>query len=267
MSIPFWQVDAFTDHPFAGNSAAVCLLDTEKESSWMQQVAMEMNLSETSFVWRTQSGDQATFQLRWFTPEVEVDLCGHATLAAAHALWTEGIVSVSESIAFQTISGTLICSRKGIFIALDFPAIPVEEANAPEGLLDGLGVPATFVGRTRFDHLVEVVNESIVREARPDFQRLSAVRTRGVMLTARSDNADYDFVSRFFAPAVGINEDPVTGSAHCSLGPYWGKILGKQTLRGYQASKRGGVVSVEIREDRVSLGGTAVTVLRGELLH
>lgn len=260
--IKCWQVDAFTDRPFGGNSAAVCWLDHDVPDNWMQAVAAEMNLSETAFVRR--SGDD--YGLRWFTPQVEVPLCGHATLASAHALWTAGIHREDEPIRFHTQSGVLICKQSNGFIAMDFPATPAQQVDAPDDLLAALGVSAIYVGKTQFDHLVVVEATEIVRSVSPDFQKLKNFPTRGVIVTSRSDDPRFDFVSRFFAPAVGIDEDPVTGSAHCCLGPYWAGVLGKPEMTAFQASAREGVVQVRILGDRVVLGGQAVTIWQGELL-
>jgi PhzF family phenazine biosynthesis protein len=256
------QIDAFTDRPFAGNPAAVCLLEGERDAAWMQAVAAEMNLSETAFV-RPQ-GD--SFELRWFTPAIEVELCGHATLASAHALWTEDVVSREQPIRFHTRSGVLTCSTHGAIIELDFPATPAHAAEPPAGLLEALGVNPTFVGRSKFDKFVLVESEQVVRVLKPDFARLREIPMRGVMVTSTSDDPRFDFVSRYFAPGAGIDEDPVTGSAHCCLGPFWSERLGKSEMTAYQASARGGVVRVRINGDRVILGGQAVTVWRGELL-
>jgi PhzF family phenazine biosynthesis protein len=228
----------------------------------MQLVAAEMNLAETAFVRPLADGHE----LRWFTPKVEVALCGHATLASAHALWTEGLVEPTQSIRFQTKSGVLTCTRRADFIEMDFPATPATPCAPPPGLLEALGVSASFVGETEFDHLVVAENESAVRALNPDMRKLRDVPTRGVIVTSRSGDRQFDFVSRFFAPAVGIDEDPVTGSAHCCLGPYWGTQLGKTDLRGFQASARGGSIRVTLQGGRVILGGQAVTVLRGELV-
>lgn len=255
------QIDAFTDRPFAGNPAAVCLLEKEADSDWMQAVAAEMNLSETAFVRPIEDG----FELRWFTPLVEVDLCGHATLASAHGLWGEGVVSGAQPIRFHTKSGTLTCTRDGDFIELDFPATPLQEAEPNAGLIVALGVEPVFVGKSKFDDLVQVESEEAVRSLKPDFSQLRELSMRGVMVTSVSDDPSFDFVSRFFAPGVGIDEDPVTGSAHCCLGPYWSERLGKTEMTAFQASARGGVVRVRVEGDRVLLGGQAVTVLRGEL--
>jgi len=254
-------VDAFTDRPFAGNPAAVCLVEQEQSADWMQAVAAEMNLSETAFVRPLDDG----FDLRWFTPAIEVDLCGHATLASAHALWTEGVVPEHEPLRFQTRSGVLTCTRSSDLIELDFPATPAREAEPPAGLLDALGARPSFVGRSKFDTFVVVESESVARSLQPDFARLRKIAMRGLIVTSTSDDPRFDFVSRFFAPGVGVDEDPVTGSAHCCLGPYWGKRLGKTEMTGLQVSDRGGVVRVRVQADRVLLGGQAVTVLRGNL--
>lgn len=259
--VRLWQVDAFTDRPFAGNPAAVCWLEAEADPTWMQAVAAEMNLAETAFVRRL--GDE--HELRWFTPTVEVDLCGHATLAAAHALWEAGLASADGPLRFSTRSGVLTCVRSGDWIELDFPATPPSPCDPPDGLLDALGVRAGFVGRSRFDCLVALDSEAAVRSVRPDFRRLGEVPARGVIVTAPSDDPRFDFVSRFFAPAVGVDEDPVCGSAHCCLTPYWSGRLGKRELSARQVSARGGVLRLRNRDDRIVLGGQAVTVLRGEL--
>ncbi len=256
-----YQVDAFTDRPFAGNPAAVCLLDEPRDAEWMQAVAAEMNLAETAFVRQTGDG----YELRWFTPKLEVDLCGHATLASAHALWAEGVQGKSDSIRFQTQSGTLTCSTDGDFIRLDFPLVPVEEAEPPELLLEALQVRPSFVGRSKSNEFLCVDSEQTLRAIEPDFTSLRTLGERGVIVTSLPADPAYDFVSRFFAPGAGIDEDPVTGSAHCSLAPFWGERLGKTEMVGFQASQRGGAVHVRLAGDRVVLGGRAVTVFRGEL--
>ncbi len=256
-------VDAFTDLPFAGNPAAVCLLDEERDAEWMQAVASEMNLSETAFVRPIDEG----FEVRWFTPAIEVELCGHATLAAAHVLWTEHGASDPRPIRFHTKSGVLTCTHSGDFIELDFPATPAEEADPADGLLEALGVQPSFVGRSKFDRFVLVESEQVVRSLTPDFTRLRQISMRGVIVTSRSDDPQFDFVSRFFAPDAGVDEDPVTGSAHCCLGPYWAEELGRSELTGFQASPRGGVVRVRVNGDRVLLGGQAVTTIKGELIR
>jgi predicted PhzF superfamily epimerase YddE/YHI9 len=238
----------------------VCLLSGPAEDAWMQQVASEMNLSETAFLLPEGDGHR----LRWFTPAVEVKLCGHATLASAHVLWEAGRLKPDEPARFHTRSGLLTVERGPQGMTMDFPACPAEACPPGDGLPAVLGVRAAYVGKNGMDYLVEVENERAVRSLRPDSARLKEFGVRGVIVTARSDEPAYDFVSRFFAPGAGIDEDPVTGSAHCCLGPYWAGRLGKRDLVGYQASARGGVVRVGVRGDRVLLGGRAVTVVRGE---
>jgi len=264
MPIPIYQVDAFSPKPFGGNPAGVCILEAARDENWMQAVAAEMNLSETAFLVRRSDG---SFDLRWFTPAVEVSLCGHATLGSAHVLWETGILEASEQAQFHTKSGLLTADRlDGGRIQLDFPKIDVVDIDAPAGLLESLGLPAArYVGRPRTDYLVEVESEEIVRTLTPDIAGLKDHEVRGVIVTARSAGPDFDFVSRFFAPGAGIDEDPVTGSAHCALAPYWARVLGKTKMVGYQASERGGVVHVRLDGDRVKLAGHARTVLRGEL--
>ncbi|MFB3920617.1 MAG: PhzF family phenazine biosynthesis protein [Terriglobia bacterium] len=262
MPIPIVQVDAFTDRPFAGNPAAVCVLPEPRDERWMQDVAREMNLSETAFLVRQPDG----FSLRWFTPAVEVALCGHATLASAHVLWQDGHLKANEQARFHTQSGLLTADQRGEWIEMDFPALPCEPAEPPPDLIRALGVEANYVGNSKYDFLVGAPSEAAVRSARPDFGLLRTLGVRGVTVTSRASTPGFDFVSRFFAPGSGIDEDPVTGSAHCCLGPYWAKRLGKTEFLAYQASPRGGVVRVRLQGDRVILGGQAVTVLRGELL-
>jgi PhzF family phenazine biosynthesis protein len=262
MEVPIFQVDAFTDVPFRGNPAAVCMLDEAADDAWMQAVAAEMNLSETAFLLREGDG----FRLRWFTPTVEVALCGHATLASAHTLWEAGYLFPEESARFYTLSGLLTARPHEGGIELDFPAVEAEAALPEPTLLAALGVEARFVGRNKFDYLVEVASAEIVRGLSPDFAALRKLPVRGVMVTAQDESGAYDFVSRFFGPGAGVDEDPVTGSAHCCLAPYWAKQLGKVAMTAYQASARGGVVQVELVGDRVLLRGQAVTVWRGMLL-
>jgi PhzF family phenazine biosynthesis protein len=262
MGLKIFQVDAFTSRTFTGNPAAVCILPEAREQRWMQDVAREMNLSETAFLYRQSDG----FNLRWFTPLVEVDLCGHATLASAHILWEEGYLQPEQKAQFYTRSGLLTAERKGDWIELDFPSEPEKTAVAPLGLETALGVTPKYVGKNRFDYLLEVDSEGIVRSLKPDFTLLAEIPVRGVIVTSRAASQGYDFVSRFFAPRFGINEDPVTGSAHCCLGPFWRRRLNKSEFTAYQASARGGVVRLRVGEDRVHLGGQAVTVLRGELV-
>lgn len=260
MRPPLFHVDAFTDRPFVGNPAAVCILPSWKDARWLQGVAGEMNLSETAFL--VERPDH--WDLRWFTPKVEVDLCGHATLASAHVLWQQGYV-VGDAIRFATRSGILEARRSGKGIELNFPLKPEVAAVPPPSLLPALGVAAVYVGKNQFDYLVEVDSEATLRGIKPDFKALAAVPVRGIIVTSRAAEVRFDFVSRFFAPAEGIDEDPVTGSAHCCLGDFWRKRLGKSEFTAYQASARGGVVAVRVVNDRVFLGGNAVTVAKGEL--
>jgi len=265
--LKLFQIDAFTSEAFRGNPAAVCLLDRERDASWMQNVAAEMNLSETAFLLPASDGLSAAntgYSLRWFTPAVEVALCGHATLASAHALWEEHGLG---SARFHTKSGLLTATRNGDLIELDFPATREDPAEAPAGLLESLGVTdPVYVGRNKFDYLVEVASEEIVRNLDPDHAQLRKIPVRGVIVTSRATMQDADFVSRFFAPGSGVDEDPVTGSAHCCLAPYWSAKLGKEEMTAYQASQRGGFVYVQLAGDRVKLRGHAVTVFRGELM-
>ncbi len=262
MSQTIYQVDAFTGWPFAGNPAGVCILPSPATEEWMQAVANEMNLSETAFLVQQADG----FDLRWFTPAVEVELCGHATLASAHVLFETGRLHPGEKARFHTLSGRLSASRDGAWIEMDFPATPEQACAAPDDLAPALGVRPLYVGKNVYDYLVEVADEQTVRDLRPDFDRLARVAMRGVIVTARADSSEYDFVSRWFGPAAGVPEDPVTGSAHCCLGPFWGARLGKTELVGFQASARGGTVRVRLAGERVMLGGQAVTVLVGELI-
>lgn len=262
MGIAIYQVDAFTEKPFRGNPAAVCILPEPGEAAWMQDVAREMNLSETAFLHRQADG----FDLRWFTPAVEVELCGHATLASAHILWETGLLAWQEQARFHTRSGLLTAELKDAEIELNFPAAPDEPVSAPPGLREALGVIPRYTGKNSYDYLVEVESEEVVRSLRPDFAKLRSLPVRGIMVTSIAASEGYDFVSRFFAPGVGVDEDPVTGSAHCCLAPFWRKKLGKDEMVAYQASERGGVVRVRVVGDRVLLGGRAVTVLRGELV-
>ena len=255
-------VDAFTGTPFRGNTAAVCILEKAADSGWMQQVATEMNHPETAFLLPLSGG----WNLRWFTPFQEVDLCGHATLASAFVLWESGKVKSGQPISFDTLSGTLVARREGEWITLDFPAEPVTAAGPVQGLFKALGVEPVFTGRNRFDILAELPSADDVCSLDPDMGALAALLTRGIIVTAVSDLPQYDFVSRFFAPSIGVAEDPVTGSAHCCLGPYWGEKLKKTSLVGFQCSARGGLVHVTLNGERVILGGHAVHVFSGNLL-
>jgi PhzF family phenazine biosynthesis protein len=259
-----FQVDAFSGKPFAGNPAAVCLLDADADPVWMQDVASEMNLSETAFVRRR---DDGAFDLRWFTPSIEVDLCGHATLATAHVLWDEGDVSRDEAISFHTRSGVLTCHKRVDRIEMDFPIRPVVEVDAPSALIDAIGSKPVSVWRNEHDtYLFEYASAADVRALAPDFPKLAAIPDGYTCVTAPGDGEGFDFVSRFFAVQAGVDEDPVTGSAHCMLADFWSKRSGRSDFRAYQCSARGGVVFVRVDGDRVHLGGQSVTVLRGELL-
>jgi PhzF family phenazine biosynthesis protein len=257
-----FTVDAFTGKAFAGNPAAVCLLDEPAQVPWMHDVAAEMNLSETAFV--SPRGDG--FDLRWFTPSVEVDLCGHATLASAHVLWETGWVDEATEARFHTRSGWLTCHRRTDRIEMDFPARPVKEVDAPAGLIEALGVQPATVCQSAASYLIELASEQEVRDAAPDFARLNAVPEGWTCITAIASTPGFDFVSRFFAPQSGIDEDPVTGSTHCALADFWSKRSGRTDFRAYQCSKRGGVVFARLEGDRVIIGGQAVTVMRGELV-
>jgi PhzF family phenazine biosynthesis protein len=262
MAQTIYQVDAFASRAFAGNPAAVCILPGLAAEAWMRDVAREMNLSETAFLAPLADG----FNLRWFTPTIEVELCGHATLASAHILWESGVLKPDEQARFHTLSGLLTAERYAEWIELDFPTKGEEPAAPWDELVRGLGVTPRYVGKSQFDYLVEVDSEQEVRSLEPDFTLLKQAKARGIIVTARAESKEFDFVSRFFAPSVGVDEDPVTGSAHCVLGPFWAKQLGKTEFVAYQASARGGVVKVRLVGDRVKLGGQAVTVMRGELV-
>jgi len=262
MGLTIVQVDAFTSTPFAGNPAAVCVLPAVRDERWMQDVAREMNLSETAFLVAEDTG----YRLRWFTPVEEVALCGHATLAGAHVLWEDGHLAAGAPARFHTLSGLLTAERRGDWIELDFPATRAAPSPLPPGLAEALGVTPRWSGRTKFDYLLEVAAETTVRAVAPDCTALRRVEARGVMVTSRAATPGYDFVSRFFAPRVGVDEDPVTGSAHCALTPFWSERLQQSEMTAFQASRRGGVLRVRLAGDRVGLGGQAVTVLRGELV-
>ncbi|HVZ38398.1 MAG TPA: PhzF family phenazine biosynthesis protein [Candidatus Kapabacteria bacterium] len=261
MAIPISHIDAFTQEAFSGNPAAVCLLNDQAGEQWMQSLAAEMNLAETAFV-QAKDGE---YGLRWFTPTVEVDLCGHATLAAAHMLWEEGHVPPEIPIRFNTRSGLLTAMRDGDTIVLNFPAEPEAPMDPPALLAEALGAEPQYVGRNRMDILVEVAAEDVLRSLAPDFAALAKLPARGLIVTCQSSTPGYHFISRFFAPASGIDEDPVTGSAHCCLAPFWGRRLGLTNLTAYQASPRGGVVHMRLDGDRVLLAGSAVTVVSGTL--
>ncbi|HVA92978.1 MAG TPA: PhzF family phenazine biosynthesis protein [Chloroflexota bacterium] len=271
MPSPLWHIDAFCEQPFGGNPAAVCLLGAPAEPTWMQGLAAEMNLSETAFLVRQGDG----FALRWFTPTVEVDLCGHATLASAHALWEQGLVDAGATIRFQTRSGELTASRRDGLIWLDLPALPAVPVKAPPAVLAALEITPTWAGITgsgrdpvassRENYLLVLANARAVRDVRPDFSALREATEAGVIITSRGEDSSYHFISRYFAPSAGIDEDPVTGSAHCTLGPYWAEQLGIANLAAFQASPRGGQLWVRVSDERVRVGGNAVTVVRGNL--
>lgn len=261
MGCEIYTVDAFANRPFTGNPAAVCLLDAAADKAWMQAVANEINLSETAFLLRKADEE---WELRWFTPKVEVNLCGHATLASAHVLWREAGIQ-TQLLRFHTRSGVLIATRDANEICLDFPADPVALAASPAGLESGLGVEVQSVYRGREKFLVVLPDANAVRDLTPDLPFLMSLDAQGVIVTAQSDRPSYDFISRFFAPKAGVPEDPVTGSAHCALGPFWGGRLGKSMLRGFQASARGGAVGVRLHGERVELRGEALTVQKGIL--
>jgi PhzF family phenazine biosynthesis protein len=259
----YFVVDAFASGPFTGNPAAVVPLQRWPDDKWLQNVAMEMNLSETAYFVRSENG----FDLRWFTPKVEVDLCGHATLATAKVITHLGLNGDRPEIVFSSRSGKLLARLRPECIELDFPLKPELPAEPPAGLAEALGVVPKYVGRNQFDYLVEVQSDEMLRSLAPDFQQLVSVECRGTIVTARSSDPAYDFISRFFAPSAGIDEDPVTGSAHCCLADFWRKQLGKSKFSAFQASARGGVIQVEVVGDRVLLGGQAVIFAQGEILH
>ncbi len=255
-----FHVDSFTSRPFGGNPAGVCILTHPKVDSWMLNIAAEMNLPETSFIMRSAKG----YNLRWFTPKTEVDLCGHGTLASAHIIWQEGLAREDEAILFNTRSGNLTCRRQERSIILDFPLLPEHQIDPPAGLARSLGISPVNVGASAWDIIVEAESEEAVKKITPDYNLMLELPMRGVIVTSRADSQEFDFVSRFFAPKIGINEDPVTGSAHCCLASYWSKRLGKNDLVARQVSERGGVVGMHIEGERVHLIGEAVTVMKGE---
>ena len=263
MKLPYFLIDAFTDQAFTGNPAAVYVLKEPLSDDLMQKIAAEMNLSETAFVLRSRNATR----LRWFTPTTEVDLCGHATLASAHALFTAIDQPRSGVITFDSASGALICKQTPAGIRLDFPATPPSPVPTDAIIFKQLGVTdPIYFGQSKFDYLIHLPREEDVQALAPNFSALAGIATRGFIVTAEANAADLDFVSRFFAPATGVNEDPVTGSAHCCLGPYWARYLNKPALHAAQRSERGGNLAVEVVADRVLLTGRAVLVGRGELL-
>jgi len=262
MGTPIVQVDAFTDRAFGGNPAGVCILSEARSEDWMQKVAMEMNASETAFLYPEKDG----YRLRWFTPAVEIPLCGHATLASAHVLWECRHLSPEKDARFYTKSGLLIACKRGDEIEMDFPSQPASPCDAPPNLQAALGLKPVETQRNELKLLAVFDRENDVCNLKPDITAVRKVPVQGIIVTAKSETAGYDFVSRFFAPNAGVDEDPVTGSAHCCLAPYWCQRLGRQELLGYQASARGGMVRVKMAGDRVLMSGKAITTLRGEML-
>ena len=257
------QVDAFTNRAFQGNPAAVCVLPSPQDDRWMQSVAREMNLSETAFLLK----QDRHYSLRWFTPTTEVPLCGHATLASAHVLWTEGYASTGQEIRFETKSGVLSAKYRDDWIELNFPVNRSQDIPPITKLSDALGVPLKTVLYNSLGYLVEVASARQLEQLQPNFTLLKQLPISNVIVTSKSQDSEYDFVSRFFAPGLGVDEDPVTGAAHCCLAPYWRDRLQKNQFLAYQASSRGGIVKVDYDGgDRVTLSGQAVTVMRGELL-
>ena len=254
-------VDTFTNRPYSGNPAAVCIIEKPLVDELMQSIASELNLSETSFLFK----ENPNYNLRWFTPTTEVDLCGHATLASAHILWETGLSKKNDEIIFSTRGGELSSRKNGPLIEMDFPKLETQHTIIPEELLNQLKMNPVYIGKTRFDYLVEVNDEELVKNYKPKFELIKRLDSRGLIVTSSAESKDYDFVSRFFAPQVGILEDPVTGSAHCSLGPYWSEKIGKSNLTGFQASERGGYVYVNTLDNKVTLSGNAVTVFKGRI--
>jgi PhzF family phenazine biosynthesis protein len=264
MKLPIFTVDAFTNEPFKGNPAAVCILKEEIPTSLMQSIAFELNLAETAFVLKEKDSD--TFSLRWMTPNSEVDLCGHATLATSHTLWQQGICKISDVINYNTRSGLLTAKNENGKITLDFPAIPQKKIEYPPELIDAIGgVVPKYVGMTKWNYIIELESERDIINLKPNFDIMLTLPGWGTIITAKADMNGYDFISRFFAPEKGIQEDPVTGSAHCALAPYWQSRLGKDSFLAYQASERGGTLEIKIEGDRVMLTGDAVTVISGEI--
>ena len=263
MGVKIVLVDAFTPSPFGGNPAGVCVLDEARSTDWMALVAREVNAPATAFV--RVRGDGA-FELRWFSPARELELCGHGTLATAHVLWESGRLDAQCAARFQTQAGTLTAACRNGWIELDFPMTPAAPVAPPPALLAALDVRPRFVGRSRFDYLVEVENEGALVAVRPDLGLLETCDARGAIVTSAADDPQVDFVSRYFAPAFGIDEDPATGSTHCCLAPYWSARLGRSDLVAHQVSARRGIIRTALAGDRVRLSGQAVTVIRGELL-
>jgi predicted PhzF superfamily epimerase YddE/YHI9 len=256
------HVDAFADRPFAGNPAAVCVLERPAAEEWMQNIAREMNLSETAFLYPEKDG----YNLRWFGPVEEVDLCGHATIASAHVLWESLRAPMDRPLTFYSRSGILLAHREPPWIMLDFPMEAARPLETPDLICTAFGCRPLFFGENRVDYMIEVESEKVLRALTPDFSKLKDFSGRGYIVTSRSETAGFDYVTRFFAPGRGVNEDPVTGSAQCCLGPYWREKLHRDDFVSYQASWRGGILRVKVRDPRVIIGGKAVTIFLGELL-
>ncbi|MED5578516.1 MAG: PhzF family phenazine biosynthesis protein [Nitrospinota bacterium] len=263
MSFKLFHVDAFTQFPFSGNPAAVCILPSPADETWMGRVAAEINLSETAFVGKR---DDGFYFLRWFAPKGEVDLCGHATLASAYVLWDEGFHPIDQDIQFLTNSGNIICKRSDNWIQMNFPIIEYKEEDLPVGMIDSLGIKPKFCAKTSLnDYLLEADSEFVLEKLSPNFRKLQEFPCRGVIVTAPANGNDFDFVSRFFAPSIGIEEDHVTGSSHCSLGTFWSEKLSKKKLIAKQISERGGIIKISLGKDKITLSGQAVTLMRCEL--
>lgn len=260
----FFLVNAFTSETFGGNPAAICILSEPRNTDFMQKLAKEFNYSETAFLFNT---NHNTYDLRWFTLTKEIDFCGHATLASAHALWQSGYCNSSQSIVFNTLSGDLTARKADQWIDIEFPAAPATElSNVPILIRNIIGIEPLYVGRNATDYLVVLPSENDVRLLNPDINLIAALPSQGFIVTSKSQSDEYDFVSRVFAPNDGIDEDLVCGAAHCCLGPYWGNILGKKQLKAYQASSRGGILRIELLGEKVYLAGQAVTIIQGNLL-
>jgi len=254
--LPLYQVDAFTNEPFKGNPAAVCLLKKARPEEWMRALAAEMNLSETAFV--LPQGEE--FNLHWFTPTTEMDLCGHATLASAHTLWEAGVISPEKKIRFRTRSGLLTITRQRDWIEMDFPARSWCSVSENEGVIDAIGTVPEEVYQSGDNLLFIYESEKTVRNLKPNFSALKTYEYHGVIVSSPADSPQFDFVSRFFAPAIEVDEDPVTGSSHCTLAPFWGERLRKVIMTAAQVSKRGGELKLRVSAERVYISGQAVTV-------
>ncbi|HYK96432.1 MAG TPA: PhzF family phenazine biosynthesis protein [Candidatus Dormibacteraeota bacterium] len=268
MSVPFRLVDAFTGTRFAGNPAPVFILDEPRVVAWYHAVAVEMNASNTAFLIAPGDGGDGSWGLRWFTPKVETHLCGHGTLASAHVLWEDGYARPEDPIRFDTLAGELTAFRRhGGICELDFPAEALTALDPPPGLVHAIGSRVGWIGRGHTFIVAELGSEQAVRSLEPDLGWLEANLPDPLVVTARSDDPRFDVVSRVFAPAIGIPEDPATGSAHCAVGPHWGSILGRTELRVHQLSERGGELTIRVMGDRVRVGGQAITLVHGEFME